>query len=107
MIEHLSTGELASLRKALLKKGAELADKLSRLMAGEKVKLDELLSPRPGETPIEKARRYLALVDRKIKSIDAGTFGRCDACGAALSYPELDGVPWMETCRACAAKGID
>src|SRR5687768_2367025 len=96
-IEHLTTDEISSLRKALLKKGAELADKLSRLMAGQKVQIDELVSPKPGETPIEKARRYLELVDRKIKSIDGGTFGRCDMCGANLSFVELDGVPWMET----------
>jgi hypothetical protein len=106
MPTHLTADELRSLRRPLLKKGGELAEILAKLLAGEKVRIDDLLAPRPGETPIEKARRYLAVVDRKIKALDAGTYGACDECGAAIPYVYLAELPWMDTCRACAARGV-
>ncbi len=108
MTTHLTTDELATLRPRLLAKGGEIADILARLLAGEKVRIDDLIAPKPGETPIEKARRYLALVDAKIKALDAGTgaYGACDQCGAAIPYPYLAELPWMDTCRACHARGL-
>jgi hypothetical protein len=101
---HLTEEQVGLARRGLLKKGAELADKLSRLLAGENVKIDELLAPKPGETPIERVRRYLAAVDAKIKQIDARTYGKCDACGQPIEWIYLSEVPWMDACRACAAK---
>ena len=101
----MTTDELAPLRRALLKKGAELADILAGLLAGKQVTIAELLAPKPGETPIEKVRRYLDGVDRKIKAIDDGSYGSCDGCGAALPFAELQALPWMDRCRACAAQG--
>jgi RNA polymerase-binding transcription factor DksA len=106
MTTHLTPEELQSLRRPLLKKGAELAEILSKLLAGQQVRIDDLIAPRPGETPIEKARRYLETVDKKIKSLAAGTYGSCDQCGAPIPYVYLEQLPWMDTCRTCAARGV-
>lgn len=95
--------ELAHLRRRLLVKGRELAEILAALMAGLSPKATDLLDARPGETQIEKVRRYLGLVDRKIKAIVAGSYGRCDDCDAAIPAAELAELPWMDRCRACVA----
>jgi RNA polymerase-binding transcription factor DksA len=91
------------LRRRLLKKGAEINEKLTALLANQKVDLDALLGHgKPGETPIERLRRFLALVDGAIQSIRRGSYGRCLSCGDGLPFPDLEQVPWIDTCRACA-----
>ena|ERR1041385_5179584 len=101
----MTAAELESLRRALLRKGSDLAEKLAALMAGKHVQVDALGPTKPGETPIEKLRRYLALVDSKIKAIAAGTYGHCDRCHAEIPYVELEQMPWADRCTACAAAG--
>lgn len=98
-----TTDELTRLRRRLLAKGRDLAEQLAALMAGLKPKATDLLDAKPGETKIERTRRYLDLVDRKIKAIAAGTYGHCDGCGTAFPYVLLAELPWMDRCRACAA----
>ena len=107
-MSHLTETELATLKKALLAKGRDLSDKLAALMAGKRVTIDELLNPKPGETPEERVRRYLDEVDRRIKAIARGdgSYGRCAACDAPLAYAELEQLPWADRCRACAARNV-
>jgi hypothetical protein len=101
----LTPDETARLRRALLRKGAEINEKLVALLTGARVRVDELISPgRPGETPTERLRRFLALVDGRIKAIAAGTYGRCERCGEGLPFAHLEQVPWIDTCQACAAE---
>lgn len=95
--------ELALLRRRLLVKGRELAEILAALMAGLSPGATDLLDARPGETKIEKVRRYLGLVDRKIKAIAAGSYGRCEGCDAAIPLAQLRELPWMDRCPACSA----
>lgn len=102
--DQLTTEQLALLKRRLLNKGRDLAEKLSAMMAGKTVTLEEILSPKPGETKIERLRRYLDIVDGRIKAINAGTYGNCFLCNAPLSYVELEQMPWAQYCAACAAK---
>jgi RNA polymerase-binding transcription factor DksA len=95
--------ELAVLRRRLLAKGRELSEILAALMAGLSPKATDLLDACPGETKIEKVRRYLDLVDRKIKAIAAGNYGRCEGCDAPIPPALLAELPWMDRCPACAA----
>jgi RNA polymerase-binding transcription factor DksA len=99
----LTADELAGLRRRLLVKGRELAEQLAALMAGLKPKATDILDARPGETPIEKTRRYLGLVDGRIKAIAAGRYGRCAGCDSLISYAQLAELPWMDLCAVCAA----
>jgi RNA polymerase-binding transcription factor DksA len=100
----LTPEQLTKLRRALLKKGAELNEKLTKLLAGQQIHVEDLLNAKPGETPIEKLRRYLNHVDAQIKDIAAGakSYGRCVVCGKPLSLAELEALPWADTCRGCA-----
>ncbi|HUS31361.1 MAG TPA: hypothetical protein VMZ53_22775 [Kofleriaceae bacterium] len=100
----LSPEQLARLKRLLLDKGRDISDKLSQMMAGKKVTFEEMFKAQVGETPIERARRYLDLVDGRIKAINAGTYGNCFLCETPLSYAELEQLPWAQYCTACAAK---
>ncbi len=99
--------QVERLRKLLLRKGAEINDKLTRLLNGERVNVEDLLGggrAKPGETPIERLRRFMRIVDGALQSIRDGRYGRCLGCGDGLPYLQLEQVPWIDTCPACAAR---
>jgi RNA polymerase-binding transcription factor DksA len=100
----LSEDQLLALKKKLLAKGRELAEKLSALLEGKSPGGLDALDAKPGETPEEKVRRYMAVIQERITAIRNGTYGKCEHCGAELSYAELDEMPWADTCRECASK---
>jgi RNA polymerase-binding transcription factor DksA len=104
----LDPRQLQQLRRQLLKKGAELNEKLVQLLGGSPVDVNRLPGiSRPGEQPSERLRRFLDLVDRKIQAIRSGSYGRCDRCGAALSFVELEQMPWADLCRRCSEPSDD
>ena len=98
-----TAAEIARLKKMLLKKGAEINEKLVALLNGQKPKIDALIGGgKPGEKPIERLRRFMAIVDGRIRAIQQGTYGRCERCGDGLPYAHLEQVPWIDTCGKCA-----
>jgi RNA polymerase-binding transcription factor DksA len=99
--------QIQRLRRQLLRKGSELAEKLAELMAGKEIRMEEILRTKPGETPIERLRRFMALIDGRLAAIRAGTYGRCEQCGDGLPYAHLEQIPWIDTCQACAAPRED
>lgn len=42
-------------------------------------------------------------IDAALERVDAGTYGRCERCGAAISGERLDAQPTATTCITCAA----
>jgi DnaK suppressor protein len=100
----LTPEEQHTLKRQLLKKGAEINEKLVALLNGQSPKIDDLLTAKPGETPIERLRRFLALVDGRLVAIRNGTYGKCESCGAWLPFQQLHEVPWIDTCADCARK---
>lgn len=106
MESHLDDRQRQQLRKQLLKKGAELNEKLVGLLAGQAVAVSHLLEPtKPGERPEERLRRFLDLVDRKLHALQDGSYGHCSACAVALPFVELEQMPWADLCRACSDEG--
>ena len=106
MSSHLEPEQLASLHKALLRKGADLNEQLVQLLNGQgnQAALSTEPDAKPGETVIDRLRRFMAIVDSKIQASrpDSKTaYGRCENCGAPLSFAELEQLPWAERCRAC------
>jgi RNA polymerase-binding transcription factor DksA len=99
----LNADQTRALRRTILAKGRDVAQDLDRMVAGAAPRSPDLLDVAPGETSIAKARRFLALIERKLKAIATGTYGMCPSCGAPIPYAALERVPWLETCRACAA----
>jgi len=102
--------QIQRLKKQLLKKGAEINEKLTKLLNSQKPDATGLSSfgpSKPGETPIERLRRFMRLVDGQLVAIRAGTYGRCVGCSDGLPYEHLEQVPWIDTCQACAAKAAE
>ena len=107
MSSPLDARQLALLHRALLKKGAELNAKLVQLLnheGGERA-LTPGVHPKPGERPVERLRRFMALIDSKIQASRpsaAPGYGLCESCEAPLPFIELEQLPWADRCRACA-----
>jgi DnaK suppressor protein len=49
----------------------------------------------------DRDRKLIAKVQEAIARIDAGTFGRCEACGAAISAARLRARPVTTLCIDC------
>jgi RNA polymerase-binding transcription factor DksA len=43
-------------------------------------------------------------VDEALARFDAGTFGRCEECGAEIAPARLEAMPAARRCIACASK---
>lgn len=99
----LSPAQLQVLKRQLLKKGAEINAKLTELLANPTMEPPELPGQgRPGEKPIERLRRFMALIDGRLRALREGRYGRCERCGADLPFAHLSQVPWIDTCQRCA-----
>lgn len=49
-----------------------------------------------------EAAERLALIDRAVARVDAGTYGQCLSCGSAISDGRLEARPAAELCLSCA-----
>ena len=94
--------QIARLKRLLLRKGSEINEKLVALLNGQQVRVEDLRGGKPGERPIERLRRFMALVDTQLRAIREGTYGRCQRCGDGLPYAHLEQIPWIDTCQKCA-----
>jgi RNA polymerase-binding transcription factor DksA len=102
-----TAAELQQLKRQLLKKGAEINEKLTRLLNHQTVDVGELLGGgQPGETPIERLRRFMAIIDARLVAIREGRYGICEQCGDGLPFSHLEQIPWLDTCQRCAAPPI-
>jgi DnaK suppressor protein len=50
-----------------------------------------------------QARQHLADIDAALGRLDAGRYGRCERCGAAIGPARLAARPAAATCITCAA----
>ncbi|MEC7288627.1 MAG: TraR/DksA C4-type zinc finger protein [Pseudomonadota bacterium] len=46
----------------------------------------------------------LALIERALVRLSAGTYGQCLSCGSDISVTRLDQNPAIETCLSCAGE---
>lgn len=51
---------------------------------------------------LEQARSHLAAIDAAARKLEAGTYGRCDACGEPIGGARLAARPAALTCIRCA-----
>lgn len=54
---------------------------------------------------LREARSHLVQIDLAVDRLDAGTYGRCDACRETIALARLASRPAASTCITCAAKG--
>jgi DnaK suppressor protein len=46
--------------------------------------------------------RRLDEVEHALHRLDAGTYGACETCGAAIDLARLEALPWARFCQRCA-----
>jgi len=95
------------LRTELGRKGMDINQKLTDLLAGKNVTLATIVLPqdqKPGETKEERLRRFLNQISRAQKRLGTPTWGLCVTCHAALPDGVLDDTPWTEECNSCARR---
>jgi RNA polymerase-binding transcription factor DksA len=51
---------------------------------------------------LSEAKHQRDAMDAALARLDAGAYGRCDACGEPISPQRLDALPAATTCIACA-----
>jgi len=55
------------------------------------------------ETLSRSLEQHLADIDAAFGRLDAGTYGTCERCGAAIPDGRLEARPAARTCVACAS----
>ncbi|WGX94405.1 TraR/DksA C4-type zinc finger protein [Nocardioides sp. L-11A] len=52
-------------------------------------------------TLVAQVRRHLAEVEAALARLDAGSYGRCETCGAPIAPARLEARPTARTCVGC------
>jgi RNA polymerase-binding transcription factor DksA len=103
----------AELRKSLLARREELAERVRRIdkelnhpeeppaadfaeQASEQENLEVLRALE------SEGQSELALVDAALQRLDKGEHSRCSTCGGEIASARLSALPWTDTCIACA-----
>jgi DnaK suppressor protein len=53
---------------------------------------------------LDQAREHLAAIDEALTRLDAGDYGRCEACGQPIAPERLAARPTATRCVACASR---
>lgn len=104
--------KLQTYKNKLLDLRAELRDRIDRT---PDVIHEETRPPGEHEIPPSEgidteiaqertAQDVLREINSALGRLDAGTYGRCQECGAEIPADRLDAVPYAAFCRACEQK---
>ena len=52
---------------------------------------------------LREAREEMVLVDRSLKRIDSGSYGKCESCGDVIAEARLEAYPVALHCIQCAS----
>jgi DnaK suppressor protein len=94
-VTHLSTSQLNELRRLLLD---ELAIQRSR--AEELVDPPDL-EPDLADLLLLRCQEAIDEIEDALRILEAGTYGLCSGCGAAIPYERLEAVPAAPRCLEC------
>ncbi len=107
-VSAVADGVLDDLRAALLTelhtKAAERAEHEARAasLTGQ-MDPDSLLERELAELGANRAGQAIAEIEDALARIERGTYGRCEACGAAVARERLEAIPHARNCVACSA----
>lgn len=101
------------LRERLEKKKSELSDRLERITANlrrgletdSKERAVQLEDSEVIDALGNEARTELEKVSQAIRSMDAGKYGLCSACGSAIGAKRIEAYPYAGECIECATMG--
>ncbi len=109
-VSHLSQEALARLRSQLVAESLAVASRsvehealLGQLR--DHTDVDSMLERELAEAGAVRARTAMADIQRALASLDAGTYGRCEDCGAAIPFERLEVIPAARLCVACPDRG--
>ena len=89
-------------RRRVLDQLGVVSRKLEAILAGQDLDLSQIeLKPEPGETPLERLRRFKALLQETLSTLTRGEAPRCLKCGGPIADAALDEVPWATGCGRC------
>lgn len=67
--------------------------------------VDSILERELADVSIGRTRATVDEIDAALARIDAGTYGVCESCGAAIPIERLEAIPHTRTCVTCPAQG--
>ncbi|MBX3468080.1 MAG: hypothetical protein KF878_14505 [Planctomycetes bacterium] len=91
-------------RRRVLDTLGVVSDKIAQLLAGQDLDLSQVKLPQdmePGETPLERLRRYKDLLQETLATLNRGEDPVCRGCGGAIPEAALDEMPWATACGRC------
>jgi len=94
----------ARLIRETRRKTWEVNQALTEMLAGQRTTLATLKLPnerKPGETPLERLRRYFDTMVRMQQRSTTDELGLCVDCGAPIPVLALIEHPWRERCEPC------
>jgi DnaK suppressor protein len=112
-MKHLTPGELEQLTAALahalhkLERSMRTTEealrpvKLDQTAVGRLSRIDSLQNQGLTRNLQEREQAKLGQVVTAFQRIEAGTYGVCTECGAAIPYARLEVFPETPTCTAC------
>jgi DnaK suppressor protein len=56
------------------------------------------------EALLDQSRRHLSELDRSLRQLEEGAYGRCEVCGDPIGTERLAARPTASTCITCAAR---
>ena len=56
------------------------------------------------DSSVARARAGVVEIDAALARLDAGTYGRCEACGRPVAPGRLEALPMVRTCITCAGR---
>ena len=105
--------DLAAAEKTLREEQGDLQQRLGRFAAKPERGSNLSFGKRIGDGTVEAVDRLnqigvakrlearLERVERALEKLEAGTYGTCDACGAAIDPRRLHAAPESTVCVAC------
>jgi RNA polymerase-binding protein DksA len=102
--------DLASARTALLEERARLLSELGEPIEGpgqmtygsQAAAATHVFEQQRDLAMRDKERTQLRHVEEALARLDAGTYGKCIACGKQIAAERLEAIPWARHCIECA-----
>ena len=94
--------QLSRLERSMLVSGEALRPvELDQTSVGRLSRIDSLQNQSMTKSLHEREQIKLALILGALRSLEAGTYGQCSACGGAIPFERLFIFPETSTCQAC------
>ncbi len=105
-VSHLSRQALARLRGLLVAESGEQAVQCAqhKALASQLrglTDVDSVLERELAEAGAARAREAMADIEHALDRLDAGTYGFCEECSAAIPFERLEAIPAARFCVAC------